>query len=494
MSGALGGGGELTRRRFLELGGGAAGAALLGPAGDALLGATPRAKNVVVVVLDNVRADYLASRRVRTPNLDTFARESLSFTRYRPEAFPTIPARRTIMTGRRIYPFRGWDPTPGLPQEPGWQPIARSVPVFTDLLERAGYRTGYVTDNPHILSGAYDPFRARFTHPVTVKGQVPFRGKPRDRTSRARLERHALPPLLRDKTTRRRIEEFLNANFGRDSEEDYLAPRVFTAASRWVAEAAASQRPFALVVDSFDPHEPWDPPDRYLRMYGKGRFRGIKPIQPFFPPGGRIERFGLTPTAMRSVRNLYKAELTMVDAWFGRFLAGLDRSAVAGDTVVMVLSDHGVLLGEHGQVGKAPSQMYREVTDVPLIIRDPQRRRAGRSTAYRASTHDIAPTALSYLGRPVPDAMDGVDLSLLFAGKRPPRRETFTSSYGAYVSAGDDRWLLISDNQGKDKRLFDTRRDPGEHRDVAAQHPEVVRRLWRLVLRDAGGKRLPNFN
>jgi len=484
---------ELTRRRFLELGSGAAGAALLGPAGEALLAAAPRAKNVVVVVLDNVRADYVASRRVRTPNLDAFARESLSFTRYRPEAFPTIPARRTIMTGRRIYPFRDWDPTPGLPQEPGWQPIARGVPVFTDLLERAGYRTGYVTDNPHILSGAFDSFRERFTHPVTVRGQVPFRGDPPSRVSRERVRRHALPPLLRDKTTRRRIREYLNANFGRGGEEDYLAPRVFTAASQWVEEASRAKRPFALVVDSFDPHEPWDPPDRYLRMYGRGRFRGVKPIQPFFPPGGAIERFGLTPAGMRSVRNLYKAELTMVDAWFGFFLARLDRLAVAEDTVVVVLSDHGVLLGERGQVGKAPSQMHREVTDVPLMIRDPLRRMAGRRTTYRASTHDIAPTALSYLGRRVPKAMDGVDLSVIFAGKRPPRRETFTSAYGEFVSAGDERWLLISDNQGREKRLFDTRRDPGERRNVAAEHPDVVRRLWRLVVSDAGGKRLPRF-
>ncbi len=484
---------QLTRRRFLEMGGGAAGAALLGRSGEAMFDAAPRATNVLVIVLDNVRADYVRSRRVRTPSLDAFARQSLSFTRFRPEAFPTIPARRTIMTGRRVYPFRNWNPTPGLPQEPGWQPIARDIPTFTDILRRAGYRTGYVTDNPHILSGAFDSFRGRFTHPATVKGQVPFRGSPPPRVSRGAVRRHALPPLLRDRITRRRIREFLNANANREHEEDFLAPRVFSAAARWVEEASAGPRPFALVVDSFDPHEPWDPPERYLRMYGRGRFRGVKPIQPFIPPGGAIGRFGLTSAGMRAVRNLYKAELTMVDAWMGAFLARFDQLPVARDTVVMVLSDHGVLLGERGQVGKAPSQMHREVTDVPLMIRDPGRRRAGERTSYRASTHDIAPTALSYLGRRVPDRMDGVDLSVLLAGRRPPRRETFTSSYGEYVSAGDGRWLLISDNQGREKRLYDTRRDPNERRDVAARHPDVVRRLWRLVIRDAGGRRLPRF-
>ena len=475
------------------MGGGAAGAALLGRSGEAMFDAAPRATNVLVIVLDNVRADYVRSRRVRTPSLDAFARQSLSFTRFRPEAFPTIPARRTIMTGRRVYPFRNWNPTPGLPQEPGWQPIARDIPTFTDILRRAGYRTGYVTDNPHILSGAFDSFRGRFTHPATVKGQVPFRG----------ARRPASPEAPSGATRSRRSCGTGSPGGGSGSssmrtpigqhEEDFLAPRVFSAAARWVEEASAGPRPFALVVDSFDPHEPWDPPERYLRMYGRGRFRGVKPIQPFIPPGGAIGRFGLTSAGMRAVRNLYKAELTMVDAWMGAFIARFDQLPVSRDTVVMVLSDHGVLLGERGQVGKAPSQMHREVTDVPLMIRDPGRRRAGERTSYRASTHDIAPTALSYLGRRVPDRMDGVDLSVLLAGRRPPRRETFTSSYGEYVSAGDGRWLLISDNQGREKRLYDTRRDPNERRDVAARHPDVVRRLWRLVIRDAGGRRLPRF-
>jgi len=482
----------LTRRQLLELGGGAAGLALLGPAGEAALGAPAQATNVVVVILDNVRADHLASRRVITPTLDAFARESLRFPRYRPEVFPTIPARRSIMTGRRIYPFRNWRRTASLPDEPGWEAIARGVPVFTDLLGRAGYRTGYVTDNPHILAAAYDDFRARFAAPVSVRGQVPYRGRPPGRVSRQKVRRHTVP-RLRGTFVQRRVGEFLAANARRDGEEDYLAPRVFTAAARWLEQANARGKPFALVVDCFDPHEPWDPPDRYLRLYGRGRFDGVKPIQPFAPPGGDRRRYGLSGKAMDRVRNLYAAELTMVDAWLGVFLVWLDRLALSGNTVVVLLSDHGVLLGERGQVGKHSSQMHRELTEVPLMIRDPRRRLAGRASDYRASTHDVAPTVLSFLGRPVPRAMDGTDLSVLFAGGSPPRRDYFTSSYGSYVSAGDGRWLLIADNQGRKMRLYDTRRDPGERRDVAARHPDVVRRLWRLVIRDAGGRPLPLF-
>ena len=485
--------GGLTRRRLLELGGGAAGLALLGAAPGRSEAAAPRARNVVVIVLDNVRADYIRSRRVRTPVLDSLASQSLSFSRFRPEVFPTIPARRSIMTGRRVYPFRGWRPVRGLPGEPGWEPIARGVPVFTDILGRAGYRTGYVTDNPHILSSAYDGFRGRFDRPVIVKGQTPYRGKPSGRVSEAAVRRHTLP-RLRKTFVRGRVREFLSANAGRDDESDYLAARVFTAAAEWVEEASAARRPFALVVDSFDPHEPWDPPASYLRMYGRGRIGGVKPIQPFSPPGGDASQWGLSRKGLRAVRNLYAAELTMVDAWLGFFFNRLGQLGRGDDTLIVLCSDHGVLLGERGQVGKHSSQMHREVTEVPLMIRDPRLRRAGQTSGYMASTHDIAPTVLSFLGKRPPREMDGVDLSGLFRGRRPPRRGHQTASYGSHVSATDGRWLLIADNQGREKRLYDTRRDRGERRDVAGRHPDVVRRLWGLVIRDGGGGRLPAFS
>ena len=486
-------GDRLTRRRLLELGGGAAGLAMIGAGAGCSEGAAARAPtNVVVIVLDNVRSDFVTSRSIRTPNLDRLASESLSFSRYRPEVFPTIPARRSIMTGRRIYPFRGWRPVPGLPDGPGWDTIARDVPVFTDVLRRAGYRTGYVTDNPHILARPYDAFMRRFDKPVRVRGQLPYRGKLSGKISQKELLRHVIPALRRT-FIRGRTADYLRANAGREAESDYLSARVFIKAAQFLEQATAAGKPFALVVDSFDPHEPWDPPEKYLKMYGSGRIDGVKAIQPFAPPGGEARKWGLSPRDLRKVRNLYAAEVTMVDAWLGRFLDRLDQLGLAQNTAIVLCSDHGVLLGERGQVGKPPAQMHKEVTDVPLMIRDPRGRRAGTTSDYFASTHDIAPTVLALLGKKAPKGMEGVDLSVIFGGKRPPRRGHQTASYGAFVSATDGRWLLIADNQGRERQLYDTRRDRGERNDVAASHPAVVRRLWGYVIRDAGGRRLPAF-
>ena len=93
---------------------------------------------------------------------------------------------------------------------------------------------------------------------------------------------------------------------------------------------------------------------------------------------------------------------------------------------------------------------------------------------------------LSVLGLEPPDSMDGVDLSPLLDGRRPPRRRHRTASYTDHVCAADGRWLLIADNHGRDKRLYRLGR---ERRDLARSHPKQVRRLWRLVLKDAGTSR-----
>ena len=87
--------------------------------------------------------------------------------------------------------------------------------------------------------------------------------------------------------------------------------------------------------------------------------------------------------------------------------------------------------------------------------------------------------------------MTGADLSPLLEGRGPAQKRTYrTASYANYVAARDDRWLLISDNEGKDKRLYALGK---EGKDVSARHPRQVRRLWGYVLSDAGPKGLPRF-
>ncbi len=492
---------DLTRRDLIQAGGaGAAGLALLGTAGcdkdDQASGqsdfkrqpAPPGAMNVVVVVMDSLRADHVYGPGARTPTLNKVAQEGLRFTRAYPEGMPTIPARRAIMAGRRTYPFWGWRPVKQLPPQPGWEPVGSDGKTWTEALREHGWTTGYVTDNPHLLLSVHKRFRRTFDRVELVDGQSPLRFKPKRKVSSAEVARH-LPPSLRGSRAEPRLAAYLAANPRDRAEEDYLAARVFRNGMNWI-EWASTRQPFALVIDSFDAHEPWDAPRRLRDLYGPPN-TPIEPLQPFPTPSAKQAALELSPGVLSRMRQLYAAEVSLVDAWLGHFLDRLANLGLIDNTLVVLLSDHGVLLGEYGWVGKRYDEIHEELSHVPFLIRHPAGKAARRESKYFASTHDVGPTVLAALGREIPEHMDGVDLSPLLDGKKPGRARRYrTASYNDHVAASDGRWLLISDNQGRRRRLYAM---SNERVDVAPTHPKVVNRLWGYAKRDAGPKGLPDF-
>ncbi len=212
--------------------------------------------------------------------------------------------------------------------------------------------------------------------------------------------------------------------------------------------------PFFLGVDAFDPHEAFNPPHAFLRRFGGPREDGVEPIAPFDVPFSNVEEIEITDEQLERMRELYAAELTYVDDSIGRLLNELDDLGLADDTVVVYLSDHGVSLGEHGILGKYSGMLHREVYDIPYIVRDPQRRRAGETSDWFASTHDVAPTLLAYQGITVPGKMDGETLTTVFDGGEPPERACWTTCEAGFVAAGDGRYMLNADNQGEARRLY----------------------------------------
>jgi arylsulfatase A-like enzyme len=491
---------HFTRRRLIQAGGAAAaGATLLGAGCDSdddasgkeaprQQPAPPGAMNVVVVVMDSLRVDHVYGPRARTPTMNKVAQEGLRFTRAYPEGMPTIPARRAIMAGRRTFPFRGWHPYKDLPPQPGWEPVGSDGKTWTEVLREQGWTTGYVTDNPHLLLGVHKRFRRTFDRVELVDGQVPLRRKPRRTVSRAEVA-HNLPPALRGSRAEPRMAAYLAANPRDRSEEEFLAAKVFRNGMNWI-EWANTRQPFALVIDSFDAHEPWDAPRRIKDFYGPAS-AALEPIQPFPTPAAKYRALDLTQGILRRMRQLYAAEVTLVDTWLGHFLDRLANLGLAENTLVVLLSDHGVLLGEYGWVGKRYSEIHEELSHVPFLIRHPEGKAAGQASRYYASTHDVGPTVLAALGREVPARMNGVDLSQLLDGRQPGRARPYrTACYNDHVAASDGRWLLISDNQGRDKRLYAM---SNESVDVAGRYPQHVSRLWGYVKRDAGPEGLPDF-
>src|SRR5690349_23638585 len=193
------GGPRLSRRRLLQAAGVAgAGEGLRLAAAGCAVGDTPfggtgddgakEPENVVVIVIDSLRPDFIGaygSPRVQTPNLDKLISRGLRFNRAFPEALVTVPARRSIFTGQRIFPYRNFEPVYDLGVSPGWTAIENLDQTRMQSLSDAGYRTIQVTDNPHTgFTVTYRPFRERWDAFISIEGRVGTRN-PADSVSDA---------------------------------------------------------------------------------------------------------------------------------------------------------------------------------------------------------------------------------------------------------------------------------------------------------------------
>ena len=193
------------------------------------------------------------------------------------------------------------------------------------------------------------------------------------------------------------------------------------------------------------------------------------------------------------VRELYAAEITFVDEWIGRLMNKLADEKLLDETVVYYISDHGLTLGENGILGKHGARAQWHIYHVPCMIRHPEGKLAGQTSDYFASTHDVAPTLLSFMGVRAPGLMDGEDLSVLFDGGEPPRAGTGSPPATTTTSWRRPR-LVLHRRTARAAASASTTSAPtrAELDDVAAEHPEIVDRLWKVLEDEAGGT-LPQF-
>ena len=473
----------LSRKGFLKtVGASTVGAALLG-APVVLSGCEKgrvgdkRRPNVILIIVDTLRKDHVGAYGndwIHTPNLDALAEESLLFNRAHPEAMPTVPARRSIHTGMRTWPTH--------PPHFGWEPVPPGQRTLAEILRDRGYHTALATDIWHEFVPPDMNFERGFEVARTFRGQTADRYKDPSTAREDELNRYL------DFQAGISLVQYVANVQDKDSEEDWFAPKVFSAATDLLRDAANRDRPFFLVADSYDPHEPWNPLEKYVSLYDEG-YEGPEPIIPRYD-----EDDYLTDRQLLRMRALYAAEITMMDRWLGKFLDKARELGVMQNTMVVLVSDHGHLLGEHGFTGKLSYALYPEVTDTVLMVRHPGGNSAGESTDFYASTHDVAPTILGFLGVSPQEKMDGQDLTPLLEGKEPGQpRDHITQGYGMYVRCRDEQRVMFCRSDGTQAHLFDAVNDVGQTRALAEAEPETVRRMYEdYAQKDAAGT-LPNF-
>src|SRR5215211_6681756 len=441
-----------------------------------------REVNVILVILDSLRKDHIGvygNDRIETPNLDALAGESLRFTRAYPESLPTLCARRAIHTGMRTWPFRNFVRLPGETFQPaGWQPIPEVQITVSETLFAQGYSTAMYADTQPMLHPSMN-FQRGFAVFEWMRGQERDRFRPKVGVPEEQIRQRTVPG--NDDRMVDKVRQYLANTQDRKTEEDWFAPRLFSRGIDYLEQAGEGQ-PFFLVIDSFDPHEPWDPPEKYVSIYDED-YEGRDPIVPNYGHADWI-----SVQELERMRALYSGEVTMVDRWLGHFLDKMESTGRMDDTLLIVLADHGVALGEHGFTGKPFGALWPELTDIPFFIRHPEGKGAGKTSDYFASTHDVASTILGATGYLPPQQMDGQYLTLLVEGSEPEPRPHLTLGYDEYVWARDERYAMFGRNDRSDLKLYDLRSDPDMDHDIAGDNPDIVKHMFDdYILEDAGG-------
>ncbi|MBW1698500.1 MAG: sulfatase [Deltaproteobacteria bacterium] len=445
--------------------------------------------NFIVICLDSLRRDHVGcygNSWIRTPNLDKFGRENIIFDNMYPNGIPTLPFRRGVMQGRRVHPFR--DRVPRHPRNYitllGWHGLAEQYLTIQEVLQQNGYITGMITDVPHMFPPDVN-FHIGFDSFEFIRGNE----CDRYRTGGTRRKDYAnyIIDDIKGTIQQRYLEQQLIALDEARSEEDYFSARVFRAAEKWLERNARYYEKFYLYIDSFDPHEPWNPPYEYRRMYDKG-YEGREIVLPQ-PESAK----NMTESELKHMRAMYAGKVTMVDRWFGHFMEKFNHMELHEDTAVLVVSDHGHPLGEHGIVRKIPSACRFNMLDAVMLMSLPVGYGChGKRIATMIHEYDFAPTLLSLAGVEKPDSMNGKDFSKVLTGEAETNRTYAAGGYGpfTYVRTTDYYYLLNLANQ-KEKYLFDLKADPKNMNNIADSKPQLVAEMDLMVEKELDGWTIP---
>jgi arylsulfatase A-like enzyme len=442
--------------------------------------------HVVLVVLDTVRADGAglgAPGRSAMPALQAFAGEAAVYTDAYSTSPWTLPSHASLFTGAWVW-RHGCDER--------HRRLDGELPTLAERLADAGYATGAVSANAWVgpdfgLDRGFQQF-VRAWQLVDRGGDlagVRRSGRAAGSTDLAEALRRARAGGL-GATTVNTLHHLLWRRRGRLGGE-----RV---ARRSVALARALRgqgRPVFLFVNFLDAHLPYWPPRRYRRAALGPRARAARRLNqdPWAFIAGRAP---MGEEDLRLLRGLYTAELAHLDDVVRRLLEGVDAALGLEDTVVVVTSDHGEHLGEHGLMDHQYS-LGERLLRVPLAVRWPGSAHAGVHPGLRQLV-DVAPTVLAAAGAAMP-AEPGLGRAL-DAGPRPWALAEYLApqpTMEAHARRGDPapfrrfdralRALRLADGRkvvaGSDGSvvLHDLAGDPEELHDLAAERPEEAAEL-----------------
>lgn len=446
--------------------------------------------NLIWICADTFRNDHvgrMGNDWIQTPNLDRLADDGVIFECAYAEGLPTGPERQVFMTGKFSLPWRGW--TPLIPEDV----------TMAEHLQSHGYRTALFSDCYHMFKPNCNYHRG-FDEFHWIRGQEQDRYRSSNDAPNASEflpERTESIPAKHKKgnfatdSPRHPLRQYLRniAERNDDDEADYFPGQTCGGAMKWLEDNAGPEANdpadnFLLWIEMFDPHEPYDPPQKYYDLYRDPAYTGPKILAPWFHSTLAKD---FTEQELDHIRALYAGEVSLVDTWIGKLMDKVDALGLREETVIVFVSDHGTLNGERGYVGKNPtigSGMSRHVCNQPLIIRNPKGP-SGARVGDLVWSPDYMPTCCEMLGVDPPDVVHGRSFwGLVTDDDKSLARDHIISGKHAtdgYYYVVDEKWSCLPKSPKTGDELYDRASDPEETTNLAAEHPDVVAAMHERV-------------
>lgn len=355
---------------------------------------------------------------VHAPNFQRLAEYAVTYDRCYAGSLPCMPARRDLHTGRYSFLHRSWGPL---------EPFDDSMP---ELLKRSGVYTHLTTDHQHYFEDGGAAYHTRYNSWEFARGQEgdPWKGSVKDPLMPETLSGPKLGDLWR--------QDWVNRAYLDTEEKQPLAVTVRRGIE--FIEHNRDEDNWFVQIEAFDPHEPFYTQQQYKDLYPhvyEGRHFD-------WPDYGKVRQ---QPEEVRHAILEYAALLSMCDAYLGRVLDTFDRCDLWNDTLLIVNTDHGFLLGEHQWWGKNIQPLYNEIVHLPLFIWNPRSGARNERSAALVQTIDLAPTLLDYFGVDIPERMQGVPIRRPAAETDAPsgREAALFGIHGGHVNCTDGRYVYM---------------------------------------------------
>lgn len=509
----------MNRREFIALGG----AAILGseceltsqiadsaktssaptpaPLSQPLRGSRP---NILLLMADQLRADCVGAygnSAIRTPNMDRIAKEGIRFQWAYSTTPSCVPARTALLTG--LGPWRHGKLGMG-----AYHIASNPYPVEkARALSQAGYYTTSIGKNHYYpLRNAHgyhqtltDEHCSYWFHRIVLQAEC----SPEERCDYESWFWSQLPGKDPHATGMG-----WNDYVGRP----FVYPEKFHD-THWTGETAVRfleqydrPEPFFLKVSFIRPHSPYDPPERFYKMYEDADIpiarvgAWAKRYEPRSGPNDDIWHGKLAPDVVRQSRQCYYGSVSFVDEQMGRILDVLEKRKMLDETFILLISDHGDMLADNNLWRK--DYGYEQSSHVPMLMRPPSGMGlgpAGQVFANPVEIRDVLPTFLDAAGASIPESIEGKSLIELVRSKGKQWRSYIDLEHdaghtGSWNGFSDGHWKYIYNATHGDEQLFHLEKDPHELEDLAGV-PEYTNELqrWRGLMVEHLAERGPRW-